>query len=79
MLENKCENFKLLLKFNYSSSKLFSIKSELLEKGLILHYKKTNDHDAHMTSDLEAFYDSKLPNFEGLVKESIGVNRNLIK
>ena len=32
-----------------------------------------------MTSALEAFYDSKFPNFEGLVKGSIGIDIKLNK
>ena len=41
--------------------------------------KKTEEPFAHTMSDLEACYDTKLPNIGGIVEEWVGANREAMK
>ena len=47
---------------------------------LVFDYvKRTEEEIVYVTSNLEAFYDRKLPNIGGIVEESIGANRDTNK
>ena len=41
--------------------------------------KKRGEENVHAVSDLEASYDRQLPELCGLVEESLGANRKVVK
>ena len=58
----------------------YSIKNVLLEKRLTIdHWEKSEAANFHAASDLEACYDRQFPELCGLVEESLGANRKVVK
>ena len=78
--EYNYENEKIISKHDHGYRKGYHVESAFLEKMITLDLaKRTEDKVSHVISDLEKFYDRQLPNIEGIVEESIGVNKEAIK
>ena len=78
--EEKLENDKWILQFNYGSRRYYSIENAILEKRLMYDLAVRDRKEMmHNLSDLEACYNQQLPNIGCLVQESVGVERELAK
>ena len=78
--EEVIETDKRISKSNYGSRKNYSIESAILEKRLIIDNSliTCNSTIYHLT-DLKSCYDRQLINIGGLIEESIGRNRDVMK
>ena len=67
-------------KHNFGSRKWYSIESAILEKRLLHDTSRcTRESNAHLLLDLESCYNRQIPILGGMVEESLGVNRQVIK
>jgi len=65
-------------KFNFGSRQFYSITDALLEKRLMYSTSMlTKQKTVYVVTDLAACYDRQLSNYESLVLEYVGVDRNI--
>ena len=78
--EEIIEKDKRISHSNYGSRKNYSIETALLEKRLVMDNSLITGHVTiyHLT-DLKSCYDRQLMNIGGLIEESIGRDRDLMK
>jgi len=78
--EERIETDRRVSKSNYGSRKNYSIETALLEKRLIMDNSMIKGQPTiyHLT-DLKSCYDRQLMNIGGLIEESMGRNRDIIK
>lgn len=66
------ENDTQLLKYNYGSRQGYSVENAILEKRLLLELNYFDkEHLIYTFSNLEACYNLQLPNYGGMIQESI--------